>query len=496
LRLSAFSSLGVPVRGRGFPPFVPPPHKGEFMSEEKMSVDELLLAIALDPVLFVEAILQANPEEWQKKALYAVRDNDRVAIRSGHGIGKTAFLSWLILWWVLTRSPSRIACTANTASQLSDILWAEVAKWHRRMPDGLKELIEVKSDKVELTGQDSFAVARTARRETPEALQGFHSPNMLFLIDEASGVDDIIFEVGEGAMSTEGAKTVMTGNPTRTSGYFYEAFNKVADRWFTMKVASSDSTQVGKSFIEDMKLKYGEDSNIYRVRVLGEWPEADDDVVIPLHLLQSAADRDQQAAETTPVVWGLDVARFGTDKTALCKRKGNVVTEPIKTWRNKDLMEICGIILNEYETTRWSERPAEILVDSIGLGAGVVDRLMELDLPVRGINVAESPAMGERYGRLRDELWFLAKEWFESRDCKIPEQEELISDLSKPRFKFTSNGKLKVESKDEMKRRGLNSPDLADSFCLTFGSTASVAKSGSAYKWNRPLNYSSNKWVV
>jgi phage terminase large subunit len=465
------------------------------MSNENNTSD-LLVAIALDPVLFVEGVLNAKPEEWQRKALYAVRDNDRVAIRSGHGIGKTAFLSWLILWWVLTRSPSRIACTANTASQLSDILWAEVAKWHRRMPDGLKELIEVTSAKVELTGQDSFAVARTARRETPEALQGFHSQNMLFLVDEASGVDDIIFEVGEGAMSTEGAKTVMTGNPTRTSGYFYEAFNKMKDSFFTMKVASQDSTQVGPKFIDDMIKKYGEDSNIFRVRVLGEWPEADDDVVIPLHLLQSAATRDQVAADTTPVVWGLDVARFGTDKSALCKRKGNVVTEPIKSWRNKDLMEMCGIILNEYETTTWSDRPVEILIDSIGLGAGVVDRLTELDLPVRGINVAESASMGERYGRLRDELWFLGKEWFETRDCAIPEQDELIDDLSKPRFTFLSNGKLKVEGKDEMKRRGLNSPDLADAFCLTFASRASIAKSGSAYKWNKSINYGKSKWIV
>ena len=466
------------------------------MTDKKMDVGELLLAIALDPVLFVEGVLGAKPEEWQKKALYAVRDNDRVAIRSGHGIGKTAFLSWLILWWVLTRSPSRIACTANTSSQLSDILWAEVAKWHRCMPDGLKELIEVTSAKVELTGQDSFAVARTARRETPEALQGFHSPNMLFLVDEASGVDNIIFEVGEGAMSTEGAKTVMTGNPTRTSGYFYEAFNKMKDSFFTMKVSSQDSTQVGPKFIEDMKAKYGEDSNIYRVRVLGEWPEADDDVVIPLHLLQSAADRDQVAADTTPVVWGLDVARFGTDKSALCKRKGNVVTEPIKSWRNKDLMEMCGIILNEYETTTWSDRPVEILIDSIGLGAGVVDRLTELDLPVRGINVAESASMGERYGRLRDELWFLGKEWFEARDCTIPDQEELIDDLSKPRFSFLSNGKLKVEGKDEMKRHGLNSPDLADAFCLTFASRASIAKSGSKHKWTSNLSYGKSTWIV
>jgi len=450
---------------------------------------ELLEAIALDPVLFVRTIIGVEPEEWQKDALYAVRDNDRVAIRSGHGIGKTAFLSWLVLWWLLTRTPSRIACTANTASQLSDILWAEIAKWHRRLPEGFKKLLDVKSDKIEFVGGDSFAVARTARRETPEALQGFHSDNMLFLIDEASGVDDLIFEVGEGAMSTAGAKTVMTGNPTRTSGYFYEAFNKMAERWRTMKVASSDSTQVSDNFIEDMKLKYGEDSNIFRVRVMGEFPEADDDVVVPRHLLEAAVDRDQEAAETTPVVWGLDVARFGSDKTALCKRKGNVVTEPVK-------MEICGIILNEYETTPWSERPVEILVDSIGLGAGVVDRLIELDLPCRGINVAESSSMNDKYARLRDELWFAVREWLEDRDCKLPDDEELVSDLCKPRFKFTSNGKLKVESKDEMKRRGMNSPDVGDALCLTFASRASIARSGSRYKWNSSLSYDGTGWIV
>ena len=123
---------------------------------------ELLKAIALDPVLFVRSIIGVEPEQWQCDALYAVRDNDRVAIRSGHGIGKTAFLSWLILWWLLTRTPSGVACTANTASQLSDILWAEVAKWHRRLPEGFRNLLDVKSDKIEFIGGDSFAVARTA----------------------------------------------------------------------------------------------------------------------------------------------------------------------------------------------------------------------------------------------------------------------------------------------------------------------------------------------
>ncbi len=150
-----------------------------------------------------------------------------MAIRSGHGVGKTAFLSWLVLWWLLTRLPTKVVCTANTAHQLSDVLWSEIGKWHRKLPEGMRRLLEIKSDKIELAGvPDSFAVARTSRREQPEALQGFHSENLLFVIDEASGVPDIVFEVGQGALSTEGAKVVMTGNPTRTTGYFYDAFNK------------------------------------------------------------------------------------------------------------------------------------------------------------------------------------------------------------------------------------------------------------------------------
>ena len=247
-----------------------------------------------------------------------------------------------------------------------------------------------------------------------------------------------------------------------------------------------------------MARQYGQESNIYRVRVLGEFPEADDDVVIPLHLLESAVTRDVDAVENVMPVWGLDVARFGDDRTALCKRQGNVLSEPIKSWRNKDLMEICGIILTEYESTPYQERPGEILVDSIGLGAGVVDRLTEMEFGpnIRGINVAESPALGQRFGRLRDELWFKAREWLEARDVNMPQDDALISELSSVRFKYLSSGKLKVESKDEMKRRGQKSPDLADSFVLTFGGMASRASSGSSYGFSKSLSYSDTGWIV
>ena len=410
-----------------------------------------------------------EPEKWQKEVLTSIVENDRVSVRSGHGVGKTAMLSWLILHWLITRYPSKIACTAPTAHQLEDVLWGEVAKWYRRMPDGLKQLLRVSRDRVEVVDapQESFSVARTARKEQPEAFQGFHSENMLFIIDEASGVEDIIFEVGEGSMSTPGAKTLMTGNPTRTSGYFYDSFHSSRNMWQTFKVGCVDSSMVGEKYLEQMAEKYGKTSNVYRVRVLGEFPAGDEDAVIPLALIEEAVHRQVNQVEGS-MVWGLDVARFGSDRSSLAKRMENTLTEPIKFWRGKDLMQLCGIVTEEYNRMKGWEVPNEILIDSIGVGAGVVDRLSELGLPARGINVAETPSIQTRFNRLRDELWWKAREWFEERNTTLPNQDELIAELSMPRYNYTSAGKLKVESKAEMRKAGMQSPDLADSLCLTF----------------------------
>lgn len=433
------------------------------------------------PHLFVKQALQATPEKWQREALEYLRDADRLAIRSGHGVGKSTLLAWCMLWWLLTRYPAKIACTANTSTQLSDVLWGELDKWWRKLPTGFKNLLEIKSERMEFVEdpKQSFAVARTARKETPEAFQGYHSPNMLFIIDEASGVDDIIFEVGRGAMSSPGAKTIMTGNPTRTNGYFYNAFHSMRAFWEVMKVACEDSTQVSKQYIEECKEEYGEESNAYRVRVLGEFPVEGDDVIIPMYLAESAVTR-----EVDPVgeeIWGLDVARFGDDRTALAKRRGNVCTEPIKWWRNKDLMQITGLIKHEYDEA--AKKPIVIFVDVIGFGAGVVDRLAEQDLPVQGINVAELPAFGDKFMRMRDELWWSAREWLRQMDCKLPDDGALIAELTLPTYAYTSSGKIKAEGKDEIKKRTAKtasslgkSPDLADAFCLTFASGIMISR--------------------
>ena len=219
--------------------------------------------------------------------------------------------------------PCKVAVTANTAHQLSDVLWTEIDKWARRLPQSWRDLLEFKTDKISLKGaSDSFAVARTSRRENPEALQGFHSENMLFLCEEASGIPDVVFQVGEGAMSTAGAKTVMCGNPTRSEGFFYESHHGQRHRWKAMTVSCHDATTVSEQFLESMKEKYGEESNVYRVRVLGQFPTQSDDVLLPLYLVEEATKRDVEASPTTPVVWGVDVARFGGDRSAIAKRQG------------------------------------------------------------------------------------------------------------------------------------------------------------------------------
>lgn len=776
---------------------------------------QAIMRYRTDPVAWVREVLQIEPQEWQQEALLSVVNTDKISIRSGHGVGKSLTIGCIALWWLSTRYPAKVACTAPSAHQLEDVLWAEIRMLIRRMPKAMQDQFVVKTDKIELAkgGSESFIVARTARKENPEALQGFHclaedheiltrrgwlsidelhewdwvlsappndgpaewmpvtavhrypfvgelnvhdsrsisfavtdghrfvnkynpamarwritplaevkaqmmvrqsvdwkgrdfevpepfaalgfdqkrfaqfigfwiaegglrqhtpsglfydvilyqmkadgrafvetlldginvrrvgeefvfssraaaewllqnvgryqherriprdlldappdilwamldammlgdgtkradgsygqyysnsvelmddvqelllklgraatigvnmaagtkrtingvdtqanydtlvtsvrksctnamvkrstirrvpysgrvwcistpyetfftrrngrvflsgnSSNMMFLLDEASGIDDEIFVVSEGALSTPGSKVVMTGNPTRTSGYFYDSHNKMRHRWHTMRVGSDTATTVSKTFVEDMARRYGQDSNIYRVRVLGEFPTSEDDAVIPLHLCEAATRREVERVPDARLIWGLDVARFGSDLSCLCKRWGNHLIEPTKTWQGKDTMTLAGIILMEYREA--VHKPDAIVVDVIGVGAGVLDRLVDLNLPAIGCNVAESAAVSERFLRLRDELWFGVRDWLARMDCKMVDDDELIAELTNVKYKVTPSGKLKVESKDEMRARGVASPNRADALCLSFAASDLRATHFAAY---------------
>lgn len=432
---------------------------------------------------FREVMGVAHIEKWQLEELEALdKGATRVSIRSGHGVGKTMYLAGVIVHFMLTRYPCKVAVTAPSATQLFDALAAEVKLWLKKIESNqplFAGVLLATSDRIVMVAapEACFCTYRTSRKENPEALQGIHSENVLLVADEASGVDEAVFEAAAGSMSTRGAITILAGNPTRSTGFFHRTHHKLRGIWRSTKVSCFQSTRVDPAYIEEERT-YGEQSNRWRIRILGDFPEGDDDTLIARVLVEGAIGRAITAPRAEPVYWGVDVARsLFRDKSSLAKRKGPVLLEPVKRWQYNDTMKLVGAIVNEWEATPASMRPEAIFVDVIGVGGGVLDRLIELELPAVGVNVGESPGVMVKAVKLRDELWIRARDWFMTLLCSIPDDPETIEELVAPLVAYRSDGNAKVESKDEMKARGIlggNSPDGADAFNLTFARTSAI----------------------
>lgn len=457
-----------------------------------------------------------GPRQWQEKILREItthiQRNERVdmpemfrlAVASGRGIGKSALVAWLIIWMLSTRLGSTIIVTANTEQQLRSRTWAELGKWltlginshwFTKTATAIKpaawfEEALIRDLKID-TGY-YYAQAQLWSEENPDAFAGIHSNyGVCLIMDEASGIPAPIYSVSEGFFSepTTDRYWFCFSNPRRNTGPFYDCFHSNRSFWKNEQIDSRTVEGTDKELFQRMLEQYGEDSTVARVEVMGEFPRADDDTVIPMELVRAAIDRDVALTASEPILWGLDVARFGGDSSALCVRQGNTVFE-ITNFQSMDLMQLCGVVKNKYDDCTAMERPQEILVDVIGLGAGVVDRLAEQNLPVRGVNVAEAPATKKNYLNLRAELWFKVKDWLAQRDCRLPNDDELVSELAAPSYKYTSTGKIKIESKEEMKKRGIKSPDKADALALTMASTAASFGGGESfmgYNFRKPV---------
>ncbi len=451
---------------------------------------EFLARYDRDAVLFVHEVLGVEAlDDWQKELLAALsRGERRISVRSGHGVGKTTVLAWAIVWWILCVFPQKCVCTAPTSGQLFDALANEVFAWISKLPQTLQDLLLVTTERVELakSPNESFVSFRTSRPDTPEALAGIHAENVLLICDEASGIPEPVFEAASGSMSGTSATMILAGNPVRRTGLFYETHHTLRSMWRTIRVSCLDSPRADPDFVEQIRRTYGEESNAYRVRVLGEFPLADDDSVIPFALMETALTRDVHPLHLREI-WGLDCARKGRDLSALACRKGNALARPTIVFSGLDTMQLVGRIVALWRETVPSERPEEICVDAIGIGAGVADRLRELDLPARAINVSESASLEERYLNLRAELWFRAREWFEAKDCSLAGDDTLGAELIGVTYDYTSNGKIKIEDKKENKSRTKKSPDRADAFVLTFAGTAITASGGTPRSWLAPL---------
>ena len=431
---------------------------------------------------FVTDVWGVEPDAWQREVREYVqgRGTRLATIRSGKGVGKTALLSWLGICHLLFRYPSKAMATSPSKPQLSAVLIPEMRSWIGKLPTALRDLLEVKAEVIELRADpaNSFLTFRTARDDSPESLQGLHSPNVLVMVDEASDASVPTMDAIMGVLADPNPCIVLTGNPLRSSGYFFLSHTELPG-WRRWRVSQTDSPRHNPLFAAQVAAEYGESSTAFRVQILGEFPGTDDDSLIGYELVQGALRREVAVSPTAPVVWGVDVARFGDDFSTLCKRKGNVVTEPVQKRMKLDTMQVAGWIKAEWEATSVGERPVLICVDVIGLGAGVVDRLRELGLPVRGVNVAESPPLDNSAKNLRTWLWLQAKKWFQTLAVRLPAtDDDLAKQLVQPRYSFASNGTITLEPKDETKRRLRASPDMADAFVLTFAADAAIALHG------------------
>ncbi|MED0765990.1 terminase B [Aneurinibacillus thermoaerophilus] len=435
-----------------------------------VSQEDLVEAIALyydNPVSFAEDILKVKPDPDQAKIMQSVAQNRLTSVRAGHGVGKSALTSWIILWFLFTRPFPKVPCTAPKESQLFDILWAEIAKWLRNSL--IKDFLQWTQTKVSMIGysEDWFAVARTSRQ--PENLAGFHAEHMLYVVDEASGVADENFEVIMGALSGENNKLLMIGNPTRTSGFFFDSHNKDRALFATHHIDGEKSPRVSAETIEFFKKKYGENSNAYKIRVKGEFPDGEDDAFISLHDTLQAVNREG-VEESGAVELGVDVARFGDDETVIATRIGMKVL-PLQIYNKQDLMVTTGYVMKTVKPLVQRYGRVKIKIDDTGLGGGVTDRLNEiireerLNAEVIPINFAEGG--NEDYDDIISEMYGYFKENVLD-ECSLPDDEDLIAQLSVRKYTITSKGRIKLESKKEMKKRGVKSPDRAEAVVMAF----------------------------
>lgn len=417
---------------------------------------------------FVKEIIGFKPTEvHQVQVLRALDAGERyISIKSGHGTGKTAIASCILQWYLTTHYDAEILCTAPTLAGLYDVLWKEAVLWFERSK--VRDLFNVTSSKISFKGRDKtwFAAARTATK--PENLQGRHAENFMLIVDEAGGVDPKILEVVQGALTTKGAYAIMLGNPTQISGSFYESFHSDREYWKTFTFNSEDTPLADPEYSRRMA-RYGKDSNVYRVRVLGEFPLQEHDTFISLDLVEAAIKREQTPSDRIINI-GIDVARYGEDESSFCVRQGNKILELWGT-RKESTMQTAGRALQLAK--KYEQYEVVLNIDDTGVGGGVTDSLAESKehmLTRAWVNPVNfgSTAESESFYNKGAEMWDRVRTSLETLD--LPEDAVLTAQLTTRKYKITSKGKIRLEPKEEMTKRSLKSPDRADALALTYAS--------------------------
>ncbi len=438
-----------------------------------------------DPVAFVHDCIDwkdEQPAPYQDEILELLAANRRVAARGPHGLGKSALASWAILWFALTRDGEdwKIPTTASAWRQLSRFLWPEIHKWARRLRwdkidrGPFSENTELLSLNLKLKTGEAFALAS----DNAALIEGAHAANLLYIFDESKTIPPPTWDSAEGAMSSGDCYWLAISTPGDPNGQFHDihARRPGFEDWQVRHVRLEEAIEAGRisrEWAEQRKAQWGETSAVYQNRVLGEFAASEEDGVIPLAWIEAANQRWLEWVEAgrklpdLMTAVGVDVARSGKDKTAYALRYGWLISELRRTNR-EDTMQTAGRVAGILDA-----HGGKAVVDVIGIGAGVFDRLREQKKKVVAFNAAEATAKRDRSKELgfvncRSAAWWAMREILETEPVALPPDDLLTGDLTAPTWRVVSGGKIQVESKDEIRKRIGRSTDDGDAVIQSF----------------------------
>lgn len=455
-----------------------------------------------DPVAFAQHWLGVQPWQKQQDILDALAAHPAVAVRSCNGAGKTFTAAIAVLWWLISHDDAIVITTAPSERQVREILWREI----RRLYMPLRDVLGGKLTRTRL----DYSPTRYAygfSTNTEDRFQGFHSGNILVIVDEASGVDEFIFNAIQGVTTAKNSKLLLIGNPHGLAGTFYDAFHKNRTLYHTIHISAFDLPAFKAAGITERNIdkiefpqpaqepadddpqtfpyhhsahglstpewalklfkSHGPNSSLYQTRVLGQFPDHADDTLIALKFVETAVRRQTQRQPDQKPVMGVDVARYGNDKSVIIIRQGSRVLY-IEEIRRSDTVHTTGRVVD----AAINHKVRNLIIDEVGIGAGVVDTLRhDRRFNVRGLNGGNRADDPERYLNQRAQIFDGLRQRFEDGDITIPNDPELISQLASLTYRYNARGQLQLESKEQIRSTGRQSPDKADAIALAFAET-------------------------
>lgn len=430
---------------------------------------------ALDPVRWANERLGEQLWSKQREVAESVATRRHTAVRACHASGKSFVAARLACWWIDTHPEGEaiVVISAPTMAQIKSVLWKEMRTAHEA--GGLAGEMRTEEWIIE---DKQVAIARRPQDYDPAAFQGIHARYVLVILDEASGIPEPLWVAADTLVANEDSRLLVIGNPDDPASQFGKVC-RPGSGWNVIGISAHDtpaysgeevteellSLLISKTWVKERAERWGEESPLYVAKVMGRFPDVSDHSVIPLGWIERARERFADARTDGVAHLGVDVARQGSDETVICAVKGDRVWVH-EAYRGADLMETAGRVI----LARRELGAASIMVDEIGIGAGVLDRLAEQGEPVIGVNFGSRSSNPERYLNLRAECYWFVRELFDPiRGPGIaidPTDEALAEQLASIRYAIDSRGKTKIESKDEMRSRGIHSPDRADALVL------------------------------